>query len=65
MGSDLILVVVDRLRKLAHFIPIKTGMSMTKLADIYVEQVVGLHGVLSSILSDRDLRFTPMFWESL
>jgi len=63
-GFDSIWVVVDRLTKSAHFIPIKTGMSMARLAEIYIEKVVRLHGIPSSIVSDRDPRFTSMFWES-
>jgi len=62
---DSIWVVVDRLTKSAHFIPIKTGMSVTRLAEIYIQQIVRLHGIPSSIVSDRDPRFTSKFWESL
>jgi len=54
-------VVVDRLTKSAHFIPIKTGMTVAKLAEIYIEQVVRLHGIPSSIVSDWDPRFTSKF----
>ncbi|GAU42520.1 hypothetical protein TSUD_376480 [Trifolium subterraneum] len=64
-GNEVIWVVVDRLTKSTHFIAIKTGMLVPKLAEIYVEQIVKLHGILSSIASDRDLRFTSRFWESL
>jgi len=49
-GFDSIWVIVDRLTKSAHFIPIKTGMSMARLAEIYIEQVVRLHGIPSSIV---------------
>ena len=42
-GFDSIWVIVDRLTKSAHFVPIKTGMSMAKLAKIYIEQIVRLH----------------------
>jgi len=64
-GSDSIWVFVDQLSKSVHFIPIKTGLPMVKLAKIYIEKVVRLHGVLSSFVSDRDLRFTYKFCESL
>jgi len=64
-GFYSIWVVVDRLTKLVHFIPIKTGMYMAKLAEIYIEQVARLPGIPSSIVSDRDPRFTSKFWESL
>jgi len=64
-GFNSIWVIVDRLKKLAHFVPIKTGMSVVRLAEIYIEQIARLHGIPSSIVSDRDPRFTSKFWESL
>jgi hypothetical protein len=64
-GFDSIWVIVDRLTKSAHFVPIKTGMSVAKFAEIYIEQIVRLHDIPSSIVSDRDPRFTSKFWESL
>jgi len=54
-----------QLTKLAYFVPIKTGMSVARLVEVYIEQIVKLHGILSSIVSDRDPRFTSKFWESL
>lgn len=60
---DSIWVIVDQLTKSAHFVPIKTGMSVVKLAEIYIEQIVRLHGIPSSFVSDRDPRFTSKFWE--
>ncbi len=53
-GSDSIWVIVDRLTESAHFIHITTGMSVARLAEIYIEQVVRLHGIPSSIVSYRD-----------
>ncbi|MCI10571.1 retrotransposon protein, partial [Trifolium medium] len=64
-GNEVIWVIVDRLTKSDHFITIKTGMLVPKLDEIYVEQIVRLHGIPSSIISDRDPRFTSRFWESL
>jgi len=64
-GFDSIWVIVDRLTKSTHFVPVKTGMYVAKLAEIYIEQIVRLHGIPSSIVSDRDPRFTSKFWESL
>jgi len=52
MGFDSIWVIVDRLTKLTHFVPIKTGISVARLAEIYIEQIVRLHGIPSSIVSD-------------
>jgi hypothetical protein len=60
-GFDSIWVIVDRLTKSVHFVPIKTGMSVAKLVEIYIEQIVRLHGIPSSIVSDRDPRFTSKF----
>ena len=64
-GNDSIWVIVDRLTKLAHFSPVKINHHIEKLVDIYIEEIVRLHGIPSSIVSDRDLRFTMMFWEGL
>jgi len=62
---DAIWVVVDRLTKSAHFIPINISFPVAQLAEIYIHNIVKLHGVPSSIVSDRDLRFTSRFWKSL
>lgn len=64
-GSDSILVIVDRLTKSTYFILIKTSFSLQRLAEIYISIVVKLHGIPSSMVLDRDLRFTSRFWESL
>ncbi|KAA3473697.1 DNA/RNA polymerases superfamily protein [Gossypium australe] len=63
--KDAIWVIVDRLTKSAHFIPVRTDYSLDKLAELYVSQIVRLHGVPSSIVSDRDPRFTSLFWKKL
>ncbi|KAJ9538155.1 hypothetical protein OSB04_030888, partial [Centaurea solstitialis] len=62
-GFDAIWVIVDRLTKSAHFLPIQESSSADKLADIFVREIVRLHGVPVSIVSDRDTRFTSRFWE--
>ena len=62
---DAIWVVVDRLMKSAHFLPINVEDSLEKLAQLYVDEIVRLHGVPISIVSDRDPRFTGRFWPSL
>ena len=64
-GCEVIWVIVDRLTKSAHFIPLKVGCSMEKLAMIYVKEIVRLHGIPISIVSDRDSRFVSQFWKSL
>ena len=62
---DAIWVIVDRLTKSAHFPPINVEDSLEKLAQLYVDEIVRLHGVPVSIVSDRDPRFTSRFWPSL
>ena len=64
-GKDSIWVVVDRLTKVAHFIPVRTTNSASDLAPIYVREIVRLYGVPNSIVSDRDAKFVSKFWESL
>jgi hypothetical protein len=54
IGEDSIWVVIDRLTKSAHFIPIKVKDPIDKLARLYVKNIVHLHGVPSAIISDRD-----------
>ena len=54
-------VIVDRLTKSAHFISIRIDYSMDRLAELYVDEIVRLHGVPLSIVSDIDLRFTSRF----
>ena len=54
-------MIVDRLTKFAHFLAINQKLSMDKLAELYIQEVVRLHGVLASIISDKDLRFTSRF----
>jgi transposase InsO family protein len=62
---DSIWVIVDRLTKVAHFIPIKTTYSGPQLAELYMSKIVCLHGVTKKIVSDRGTQFTLMFWERL
>jgi len=57
-GNDAIWVIVDRLTKSALFLPVKMTDSVDKLAKIYVNKIVRLHRVPTSIVSDRDPRFT-------
>ena len=64
-GYDAIWVIVDRLTKSAHFLPMKNSDSIEKLAELYVKEIVRLHGTPVSIVSDRDPRFTSQFWPSL
>ena len=62
---DSIWVIVDRLTKTAHFIPVHTTYSAKKYAEIYLDQIVRLHGVPKTIISDRGAQFIAHFWEQL
>ena len=64
-GYVSIWVVVDRLTKLAHFIPVKTTYTSAKLGKIYMTRIVCLHGVPRTIVSDRGTQFTSKFWNQL
>ena len=54
-------VIVDRLTKSAHFLPVRMTWSVAQLADLFIQQIVMLHGVPTSIVSNRDGRFTSHF----
>ncbi|XP_057729979.1 uncharacterized protein LOC130945265 [Arachis stenosperma] len=60
-GFDAIWVIVDRLTKLAHFLPIRMNYTLEELARLYIKGIVRLHGVPTTIISDRDPRFTSRF----
>ncbi|GJY20159.1 putative reverse transcriptase domain-containing protein [Tanacetum coccineum] len=64
-GYDTIWVIVDRLTKSAHFLPMKKTDSMEKLTRLYLKEVVCRHGVPVSIISDRDSHFTSNLWRLL
>ncbi|GKE00499.1 putative reverse transcriptase domain-containing protein [Tanacetum coccineum] len=64
-GQDMIWLIIDRLTKSAHFLPMKETYSMEKLTRQYLKEVVSRHEVPVSIISDRDSRFTSHFSQSL
>ncbi|GJV03454.1 putative reverse transcriptase domain-containing protein [Tanacetum coccineum] len=64
-GYDTIWVIVDRLTKLAHFLPMKKTDSIEKLTQLYLKEIVCMHGFPISIISDKDCHFTSRFWKSL
>ena len=65
MGNDAIVVFVDKLSKMVHYAATTTKADAPELARLFIENVVKLHGVPESIISDRDSRFTSNFWKSL
>jgi hypothetical protein len=62
---DSIWVIVDRLSKSTHFIPVNTNFMVQRYAEIYIARVLCLHGVLKPIISDRGSQFVARFWEQL
>ena len=63
-GHDALWVIVDRLTKSAHFLPIKETYNMERLAKLYVDEIVTRHGMRVAIISDRDSRFMSRFWQT-
>jgi hypothetical protein len=60
-GYDSILVIVDQLTKVAHFIPVKMTYTRPQLAELYMLRIICLHGVSKKIVSDRGTQFTLKF----
>ena len=61
---DVVWVIVDRLTKSAHFLAVRMTFTMERFCRLYIGEIVRLHGVPISIVSDRDPRFTGHFWKS-
>ena len=64
-GKDCIFVVVDRLTKYAHFFAISVHYTAAQVAELFFREVFRLHGLLKTIISDRDSRFMGGFWQEL
>ncbi|GJW71482.1 retrotransposon protein, putative, ty3-gypsy subclass [Tanacetum coccineum] len=64
-GHDTIWVIMDRLTKSAHFLPMREDYKMDRLARLYLNEIVSRHGVSISIISDRDSHLTSRFWKSI
>ena len=63
-GHDAVWVIVDQLTKLAHFLAVRMTFTLKEFCKLYIREIIQLHGVLISIGSDRDPRFTACFWKS-
>ena len=63
--NDSIFVVIDKLSKAAHFIPMKSTYKEVKITDIFLKEIFRLHGIPKAIISDRDTKFIDKFWRSL
>ena len=62
---DSIMVVVDKLTKAAHFVPVKSTHKAVDIAKIYMKEIARLHGIPKAIVSERDSKFTSNFWKGL
>ena len=62
---DSIMVVVNKLTKVAHFILVKSTFSVSDVAHVFIIDVVRLHGVTKKIVSYRDVKFTSNYWKDL
>ncbi|GJP40392.1 hypothetical protein CLOM_g24662 [Closterium sp. NIES-68] len=63
-GNDAVLVVVDRLTKMAHFAPCRRTITAEETSRLFISTVVRLHGIPAAIISDRDPKFTSKFWQN-
>jgi hypothetical protein len=64
-GYDSIWVIIDRLTKIAHFLPVRVKYTVATYAELYIARILSLHGVPKTIVSDRGPQFVAMFWEAL
>jgi hypothetical protein len=63
--NDSIMVVIDKLSKSAHFIPVKSTFKAINIAEIFMKEIFRLHGIPKMVISDRDVKFTSAFWKEL
>jgi hypothetical protein len=59
------MVVIDKLSKSAHFIPIKSTFKAINIVEIFMKEIFRLHGISKMVISDRDIKFTSSFWKEL
>lgn len=64
-GYTIIMVIVDRLTKFAHFLPVKHPYTAASIAQLFMDNIVRLHGMPQSIVTDRDTIFVSSFWREL
>ena len=59
------MVVIDKLSKSAHFIPMKSTFKAINFVEIFMKEIFRLHGIPKMVISDRDVKFTSSFWKEL
>jgi hypothetical protein len=59
------MVVIDKVSKIAHFIPINSTFKAINIAEIFMKEIFRLHGIPKMVISDRDVKFTFAFWKEL
>lgn len=64
-GMNYVLVVVDKFSKFSHFVPLKHPFTAVSVAKVFLQQIYRLHGMPTTIISDRDRIFTSHFWKAL
>ena len=63
-GFDLVWVIVDRMTKSTHFLLVKTTFGASQYAQLYIDEIIRLHGVPVSIILNQGLQFTSQFWRT-
>ncbi|CAI7855971.1 unnamed protein product [Closterium sp. NIES-54] len=64
-GHDAILVVIDKFSKMGHFIPTHTTARTEETAKLFLKHIISQHGIPTTLISDRDPKFTSKFWKEL
>jgi hypothetical protein len=63
--NDMILIIIDHLTKMAHFVPTQSTVTSKETANLFLQHIFRQHGLPNNIISDRDPRFTAKFWQAL